>query len=145
MLAISPKGTVPVLQLKDGTVLEESLDIMNWAFGSPPWSLEDTQLITENDASFKQALDRYKYPGRYANELGISCREQGEIFLKKLEGKLNPFLAGKTASLTDLAIFPFIRQFALVDPEWFQRQPYPRLKIWLHFFMSSPLFVSFRQ
>ena len=139
MLEISPKGTVPVLQLEDGTILEESLDIMNWAFKAPPLPLEDTQLITENDASFKQALDRYKYPGRYS-EASDSYRNHCEAFLKKLEDRLNPFVTGNTASLTDMAIFPFIRQFAMVDPEWFKAQPYPGLKIWLDFFISSPLF-----
>lgn len=94
MLVISPKGTVPVLQLENGTVLEQSLDIMNWALDNPPLLLEDTQLITENDATFKQALDRYKYPGRYPEETGIDDRTQCELFLKKLEGRLTPFLTG---------------------------------------------------
>jgi glutathione S-transferase len=145
MLAISPKGTVPVLQLEGGTILEESLDIMDWAFQSPSLSLEDQQLVTENDTFFKYALDRYKYPGRYCEEPGISYRNQCEIFLSKLENRLNPFLAGNTVSLIDMAIFPFIRQFAMVDPEWFKAQPYPRLKTWLDFFVTSPLFQQVMQ
>jgi len=145
MLAISPKGTVPVLQLEGGVVLEESLDIMNWAFQAPALSLEDQGIITENDTSFKYALDRYKYPGRYFEEPGISYRKHCEAFLKKLEGRLHSFLTGNTASLVDMAIFPFIRQFAMVDPEWFKEQPYPRLKIWLDFLISISLFQQVMQ
>jgi glutathione S-transferase len=145
MLAISPKGTVPVLQLEEGTVLEESLDIMSWAFHMPPLSLEDQQIITENDTSFKHTLDRYKYPGRYGEESGISYRNQCETFLSKLENRLNPFLAETTISLVDMAIFPFIRQFAMVDSEWFETQPYPCLKIWLDSFISTPLFQQVMQ
>jgi glutathione S-transferase len=145
MLAISPKGTVPVLQLEGGAVLEESLDIMNWALQESSLSLEDQQFIMENDASFKYALDRYKYPGRYFEEPGISYREHGEAFLKKLEGKLHPFLAGSTISLLDMAIFPFIRQFTMVEPEWFKAQPYPGVKIWLTSLISSPLFQQVMQ
>ncbi len=140
MLTISPKGTVPVLQLKDETILEQSLDIMNWAFKRPVLSLEDLQLISENDTVFKQALDRYKYPGRYKEEMGINYREQCEPFLGKLEARLNPFLSGNSAALVDMALFPFIRQFVMVDPEWFDEQPYPGLKIWLDIFTSGTLF-----
>lgn len=140
MLAISPKGTVPVLQLQDGTVLEESLDIMNWALNTPNLSVKDQELITENDTTFKQALDRYKYPGRYSEETGINYREQCELFLAKLEVQLNPSLIENTSTFTDLALFPFVRQFSRVNPEWFNEQPYPILKAWLNFFSSNSLF-----
>lgn len=145
MLAISPKGTVPVLQLVDGTVLEESLDIMKWALHIPHLSLEETQVITENDTTFKRSLDRYKYPGRYLEEAGINYRGQCEQFLRRLEAQLNPFLTGNISTLTDMALFPFIRQFAMVDPEWFQAQSYPCLKTWLGFFIANALFQQVMQ
>lgn len=142
MLAVSPKGTVPVLQLADGMVLEQSLDIMKWALNQSPLTLEETQLITENDTVFKQALDRYKYykPDRDPEETPIHNLEHCEAFLRKLETLLHPFLTGNTAILADMALFPFIRQFAMVDPGWFEEQPYPRLKSWLDFFLISALF-----
>jgi glutathione S-transferase len=150
MLAISPKGTVPVLQLVDGTLLEQSLDIMKWALQDDSLPAEDDQLITENDTTFKKAWDRYKYPGRYPEEGGINYRDQGETFLKKLEGRLsaagpNAFLTGKALKLLDMALFPFIRQFVQVDPAWFEVQSYPHLKPWLDFFFSSPLFSQVMQ
>jgi len=140
MLAISPKGTVPVLQLEGGLIFEESLDIMKWAFNTPDLPLEEACLVTENDTTFKRALDRYKYPGRYPEEAEIDYREQCELFLKKVEAQLDPFLTETTARLIDLALFPFIRQFTMVDPAWFEAQPYPHIKNWLHFFISSALF-----
>jgi glutathione S-transferase len=151
MLAISPKGTVPVLQLGDGNVLEESLDIMKWALNISHLPSEETALITENDTTFKKALDRYKYPGRYPEDDGIDYRSQleyrnlCEFFLKKLEGQLLPFLTGTTATLIDMALFPFVRQFAMVDPVWFETQPYPRLKAWLDFWISGALFSQVMQ
>ncbi len=145
MLKSSPKGTVPVLQLNEERVLEQSLDIMNWALENPILSAKDTQLITENDTTFKQALDRYKYPGRYHEELGENYRHVGERFLKKIEDSLTPFLAGNTITLADMAIFPFIRQFSMVDLDWFEEQTYPRLKTWLAFFASNSLFEQVMQ
>jgi len=150
MLAISPKGTVPVLQLVDGTVLEQSLDIMKWALKDNTLTVEDAQLITENDTTFKKALDRYKYPDRYPEEDEVNYRDQGETFLKKLEGMLkatgpNSFLTGKAPRLLDMALFPFIRQFAQVDSAWFEAQSYPHIKPWLDSFISSPLFQQVMQ
>ncbi|MEI8295085.1 MAG: glutathione S-transferase [Alphaproteobacteria bacterium] len=145
MLAISPKGTVPVLQLADTTVLEQSLDIMKWALKDHHLSEKDAQLITENDTTFKHALDRYKYPGRYPDETGANYREFCRVFLDKLEALLNPFLTGTTVTILDMAIFPFIRQFAQVDPKWFEEQDYQRLKEWLNSLASSPLFEQIMQ
>ena len=97
MLEISPKGTVPVLQLADGTVLEESLDIMYWALEktqsdmipeSEKMRLETESLIARNDQEFKQALDRYKYPERFGETTGEAWRQQGEEFFSKLEHQL---------------------------------------------------------
>ena len=145
MLLISPKGTVPVLQLTDERILEQSLDIMKWAMKDILLSDQDVQLIHENDTVFVQALNRYKYPNRYPEEISTNHRENGELFLKKLEDRLIPFLTGDTLTLLDMAIFPFIRQFVIVDAAWFEKQPYPRLKVWLNSFTSNPLFEEVMQ
>lgn len=145
MLEISPKGTVPVLQLEDGTVLEQSLDIMKWALKITTLSLENESLISENDTTFKQALDRYKYPGRYSEEAGGNYRDYCEGFLKTIEARLNPFLTGKEVDLVDMALFPFIRQFVKVDLQWFAAQNYPSITTWLQLFSSSELFQNIMQ
>lgn len=154
LLQISPKGTVPVLQLPDGTVLEQSLDIMQWALmqNDPQgWLNADRDavqhLIAINDGDFKKALDRYKYPERYPEHSPAFYREQGEQFLQVLETALQQhrFLVSDTASMADVAIFPFIRQFAAVDAEWFAASAYPGLRIWLESWLDSPLFAEIMQ
>lgn len=157
MLYASPKGTVPVLVLPDGTVIDESLDIMRWALmqGDPEdWLIQGSgqaqladSLIAENDGSFKQALDRYKYFTRYPEQSREAYRAQGEVFLGKLEA-----LLGKTSHLcrhdlsyADIAIFPFIRQFASADETWFEGAPYPQLREWLGHLTSSSLFIGIMQ
>ncbi len=157
MLAISPKGTVPVLQLTNGKVLEESLDIMNWALDqndpsglvTHPDDLRQAmaELITENDKQFKQALDGYKYPDRLGEPSDIPWRQQGELFLAKLEKRLSqkPFLFTEQPSLADLAIFPFVRQFAHVDEEWFLASHYSHLIKWYQHFSNNPLFTEIMQ
>lgn len=151
MLQVSPKGTVPVLVLADGAVLEESLDIMRWALqqrDNDGWLDADSQLtarlIAENDGSFKQALDKYKYAIRFPEQPAESYRSQGELFLQKLEALLNQhrYLLEDRISQADIAIFPFIRQFATVDAAWFEKAPYPKLKGWLNEMVESVLFVS---
>ena len=155
MLSASPKGTVPVLVLPDSTVIEESLEIMRWALSQndpEDWLMtgraEQTQLaerlIAENDGNFKQALDRYKYSIRYPEQPRDVYREQGEIFLGKLETLLRnaPYVCRDTCSHADIAIFPFIRQFASADESWFEASPYPRLRHWLKGLIDSPLFIS---
>jgi glutathione S-transferase len=139
-LEISPKGTVPVLQFGDGRLLEESLDIMKWALNISRLPLEEAELIAENDTTFKKALDRYKYPGRYPEEEGLDYRSQCASFLKKLENHLTPFLISKVVTFNDMALFPFIRQFSLVDPDWFEAQAYPNLKAWLNSLITSTVF-----
>ena len=129
MLAISPKGTVPVLQLADGTILEQSLEIMKWALKDLPLCEDDATLIEENDTSFKHALDRYKYPGRYPQENDVTYRDLGELFLKKLEARLTSNIGNST--FLDMAVFPFVRQFSKVDEAWFETQKYPHLRNWL--------------
>jgi glutathione S-transferase len=149
MLEISPKGTVPVLLFLDGTVLEESLDIMRWALAQQDkdhWLAHyDTALINENDGDFKQALDHYKYAVDVLQK--AAHRMDGERFLQKLEARLqqHPYLCGAACSVTDIAIFPFIRQFAGADDEWFRQSPYPALRQWLSTLVQSELFTGVMQ
>ena len=153
MLAASAKGTVPVLVLPDATVLEQSLDIMLWALRrNDPlrWlapgagTLDDMLgLVAACDNHFKPQLDRYKYPGRYA-DASTGARELGAQFLLELEARLasgsGQQLFGARAALADAAVMPFVRQFAMVDSAWFERQPWPLLRAWLAGWTASPLF-----
>lgn len=154
MLKVSPKGTVPVLVLDDGKVIDESLDIMLWAVSQQDtarWLSVDAeiamQLIKENDTSFKSALDAYKYPERYPDKTQIAHRKNGEVFLISLENKLSqtPYLFGDRTSFADVAIFPFVRQFAAVDSTWFNQSPYDHLRDWLNQWLASDLFNSVMQ
>nr|WP_279655482.1 glutathione S-transferase [Pseudomonas petroselini] len=150
MLALSPKGTVPVLSV-DGEVIDESLAIMqwalaqhdpdNWLLGGDPAVLA---LVAENDQGFKYHLDRYKYAERYPEQPMDHYRAEGEVFLQKLEGLLTgrAYLLADHPSLADMALAPFVRQFAHVDRDWFAAAPYPRLQQWLERFLQSPLFVG---
>lgn len=152
MLAISPKGTVPVLQLVDGRVIEQSFDIMLWALAwndPQQWlqgekSLSDAAkvLIDTNDGPFKFWLDRYKYADRYPEHSAEYYRQQGEEFLQSLERLLGvqQYLVGASLSIADMAIFPFIRQFAAVDKAWFAASDYVRLQQWLDERLRSDLF-----
>ena len=158
MIQLSPKATVPVLLLESGEVLEESLDIMRWALqqrDADGWRLPGDQekrdameaLILVNDREFKQALDRYKYPERYPEFPVENYRQQGEVFLHMLEDHLlvSACLFGDALSMADIAIFPFIRQFAGVDSAWFNDAPYPRLRGWLEARVQSTLFTDVMQ
>ncbi|MFJ2332811.1 glutathione S-transferase [Pseudomonas helleri] len=148
MLALSPKGTVPVLACADGRVIEQSLEIMYWALAQHDpdnWLGPDSAaLIEENDQVFKVNLDRYKYAIRYPEQPMEHYRAQGAAFLQRLEVLLEqtPYLAGDTLSLADIALAPFVRQFAHVDRDWFEQAPYPRLNAWLERFLASELFIS---
>ena len=147
MLAASPKGTVPVLVLPDGDVIDESLDIMRCALGSndPEGWLRrnDVALIARNDTYFKHDLDRYKYPDRYDGD-ATSHRAAGLDFLHELEARLAHArqLCGQDRGFADAAIVPFVRQFAAVDREWFAAQPLPHLQAWLAGHLASPLFET---
>ncbi len=149
MLEISPKGTVPVLQTEDGQVIEESLDIMLWALSQndPGNWLENKdaalQLIAENDGPFKAALDRYKYPGRFEGEDCSGARDAGEAFLNKINEMISKEgqIFGAKATLADISIFPFIRQFAHVDKAWFDALPLKPLQDWLSGHLESDLFA----
>ena len=151
LLACSPKGTVPVLVLDDGEVIDESLDIMVWALSRKDpegWLNIDreaaTSLIDENDNEFKNYIDRYKYPDRYPEETRATYRAGGEIFLAKLESRLEkgPFLCENHLSLVDVALLPFVRQFAYVDIDWFQGSRYRSVNAWLQRFLESAQFAS---
>ncbi|MDX2348884.1 MAG: glutathione S-transferase [Porticoccus sp.] len=152
MLAASTKGTVPVLVLPDGSVLDESYDVMRWVLGiSDPdrwWETgpasEADVLIEQNDISFKVHLDHYKYADRHPQHTMEYYRTQAEGFLQILEAQLTTarFLLGEKISVADVSIFPFIRQFAFVDKSWFDQAPYPKLQNWLAYFLNSALFLS---
>lgn len=153
LLAASPKATVPVLITAENTVIDESLDIMLWALEqSDPHQYWQTltqiqrecalQLIKSNDGEFKYYLDRYKYADRYPEQTQLEYRQAAEKFLQILEQQLeqNNYLLGATISVADLAIWPFIRQFAFVDMDAFNTLPYPKLIAWLQHFLTADLF-----
>lgn len=154
MLALSSKGTVPVLSV-DGRVIDESLEIMRWALAQndpQDWLLKDdpqgqqhsAMLIEENDQVFKVHLNRYKYAERYPEQPMAFYRAEGEVFLRKLDELLEgrDYLLAEHPSLADVALMPFIRQFAHVDREWFGQTPYVRLQGWLQRLIESDLFTS---
>ena len=157
LLACSPKGTVPVLVLPDGRVIDESRDIMRWALlqadpdGWWPDSAvlqgEIIALLDENDDRFKADLDRYKYAVRHPEQPPEHYRAQGERFLDRLEQCLagSEYLLGNRMSMADTGIFPFVRQFAFVDKAWFDAAPYPQLQRWLQGLLDSDLFTGVMQ
>ena len=157
MLIASPKGTVPVLVLPGGQIIDESLDIMRWALAQndPDGWLnhpldEMLALIAGNDGHFKCALDRYKYPNRYPLEsngdkytFALAQRLDAASWLKTLEPRLSQgWLFGNQPSVGDMAILPFVRQFAHTDAAWFAAQPWPMLQAWLARFEASKLFET---
>ena len=146
---ISSKGTVPVLLLKDGEVLDESLDIMRWAIKQGEQKLyedklnEQNQLIKYNDTKFKYWLDRYKYHVRYLEHSREYYQRKCSKTLAEYDMRLreNAYLMGDRIGLADIAIFPFIRQCANVDQNWFNNK-YPNLNRWLEIWKQSRLFKS---
>lgn len=152
LLEVSPKATVPVLVDVDGTVIDQSLDIMLWALrhNDPlAWlspgrgdAAAMLNLIAECDGPFKQQLDRYKYPQRYDLPSGNEHRDDAVPWLQQLDLRLQeePFLFGNNAALADMAIAPFVRQFANTDRDWFGSQPWPQLQAWLDAWLATPLF-----
>ena len=153
LLEISPKGTVPVLRLPDGRVLEESLDIMYWALqqNDPDgWlhagdSAEQATLIARNDVDFKPLLDRYKYAERFPEKPAAVWRKAAiATHLADLDARLSgrAYLFGDTPSLADAALLPFVRQFAAVDAAWFDKARLPALRRWLKAWLDSPLFAA---
>ena len=156
-IEVSPKATVPVLVLPDGTVLEESLDIMLMVLGiNDPgnWLPQDDNrddvmaLIAENDGPFKDHLDRTKYANRFeakgeAVDTAVE-RDSAMAFIRKLNNQLaeQAFLYGSQPNLADMAILPFVRQFAHIDIDWFRAQPVGNVCRWLDGFLTSPLLKS---
>lgn len=169
MLAASPKGTVPVLVLPSGQVLEQSWDIVQWALTHESadaeaqawWSRaqtpENLELLHRNDGDFKHHLDRYKYPERFVQDVASTevtadrrayHREQAvAVLLDRLEHCLaeRDFLGGTQPCAADIGIFPFVRQFAAVDPVWFGTLPLGRVQAWLTHWLQSPLFEACMQ
>ena len=150
MLEASSKGTVPVLIDTNGRVIDESLDVMAWALDqhdSDHWlsgeGLQDP-LIDSCDNTFKHWLDRYKYAVRFPEHSEQWYREQGELFLDHLEHLLthHRYLRSDSLSAVDIAVMPFVRQFAGVDTNWWSERPYPRVATWLEQLLESDLFKS---
>ena len=153
MLAVSPKGTVPVLVLPGGSVLEQSLDIMRWAFAQTGdaegwWARsqnpDQQDLQAACDGPFKYHLDRTKYPERFADTQGpAQHRAQAvAVLLQALDERLRaaPHLGGQAPCASDIGIFPFVRQFAAIDPLWWAAQPLPAVQAWLTGWLAHPLF-----
>jgi glutathione S-transferase len=152
LLEASPKGTVPVLVLPDGKVIDESLAVMSWALAqhdAHPWlaGAQDPQLrqlVDLNDGPFKRALDAYKYPERHPSACALDHRAEGErVLVALLEQRLTGqrFLGGERPGLADVAIFPFVRQWAAVDAAWFEVSPWPEVRRWLQHWVNSPAFL----
>lgn len=143
----SPKATVPVLQLPDGQVIDQSIDIMHWALArSDPegWLMcDDAGLVAANDGPFKAHLDRTKYPDRHGSDPAVH-RAAALDWLHRLDRRLggSDQLCGATRGLADMAIVPFVRQFAAIDPAWFTAQALPHLRRWLDGHLQSPLFAA---
>lgn len=154
MLELSPKGTVPVLIYKD-LILDESLDIMNWAKENNNVSLKinsvdydlEKKIIEINDGEFKEKLDLYKYTSHQESELKEKYRYYCEGFIKTLDLRLKnqDYLLSNNLSYLDIAIFPFIRQFINVDLNWFEDSSYENLKVWVEKISKSELFKRIMQ
>lgn len=154
MLEASPKGTVPVLVLPDGRVIDESFEVALWALHESdpedwlaPWKYwrEDARtLIAQNDGPFKHHLDRYKYETRYEGADTLEHRAEGAKILSHLNDRLQPtgFLYNHQFSLLDAAILPFVRQFRIPDTDWFDAQDWPHLHRWLQDFLASDRFAT---
>ena len=151
---ISSDETVPVIMEADGTVIDESWDIVKWAVkkndpdgwqgDEGSFDIDAEMLVEINDYSFKADLDHYKYADRYPEHPMEYYRSEGETFLAELEERLSSsnYLSSDSLSISDIAVFPFIRQFASVDKTWFDSAPYPKVQNWLMLLLESELFIS---
>ena len=153
MFSASAKGEVPVLVLDDGTVIDESIDIMRWALNiNDPQDLlykhqsnlteEIENLIQHCDNEFVEALKKYKAASRYHDDAEVDHRQNCEVIIRDIENRLSKqkYIFGDKPSLADYAILPFIRQFSRVDRKWFIQSPYPKLRSWLERHYQNPLF-----
>ena len=151
-LVTSPKGTVPVLDLRDGKIIDESRDIMFWALvqNDPEGWLniwhrhpDMVELFFDKlDGPFKNDLDRYKYASRFDRSVARLHRDDGAQFLVTMNAMLEQtgVLSGSNLGIMDFASLPFVRQFRLTDPEWFDAQSWRHLSRWLNSFLHSKLF-----
>ncbi len=156
-LSVSPQGTVPVLVLADGSINNESWDIVKWAlqqndpdnwFGENEGDLLDAEILIEtNDFSFKEDLDHYKYADRFPEHSEQYYREACEEFIAELDDMLdeNKYLLADQLTLADIGVFPFVRQFSLVDKEWFDQLQYHNVRCWLQGLIDSKLFQQIFQ
>ena len=152
MLEYSAKGTVPVLILQDGKVIDESLDVIDWALNlndPDDWQRskdkeKTKELIKINDGEFKYHLDRYKYSKRYDNEDPEFHRKKCLKFIESINNELNnsEYIFDDNISYADIVLLPFIRQFRIADIDWFDALPYNNLKKWLSGFLDSTLLNS---
>lgn len=150
LIEASAKATVPVLVLADGRVIDESLAVIDWALqqhdpeGWADTTAETEALISQCDGSFKGWLDQYKYADRYPGQSPGYYREQAEVFIAGLEQRLaqQQYLGGATATRADVAVFPFVRQFAGVDPGWWQGAAYPEVRRWVGDWLASQAFTQ---
>jgi len=155
MIAVSPKGTVPVIVLTNGKVIEESLEVMLWALQqTDPADLlhchqdgalsEMLLLINEFDINFKISLEAYKCAKRYQEDNVAQCRAVCEQYIQQLEQRLteHAFLMSEEESLADIALIPFIRQFARIERQWYLQSPYPMVRRWLNGYLQSPVFTK---
>ena len=152
MLQYSAKGTVPVLILQDGKVIDESLDVIDWALNindPDDWQRskdkeKTKELIKINDGEFKYHLDRYKYSKRYENEDPEFHRKKCLKFIESINNELNnsEYIFDDNISYADIVLLPFMRQFRIADMDWFDSLPYDNLKKWLSSFLDSSLLHS---
>ncbi|BCA94539.1 glutathione S-transferase [Legionella antarctica] len=152
LLAASSKGTVPVLLFEDGRVIEQSMDIVIWALSqfdpdgwlSTEFKDKGNELIYLNDITFKPLLDHYKYPQKSEKKDPFYYREKAKTYLEQLNLLLknNGYLLANRISFADIALVPFIRQFYMVDKQWFEDSEYRHLQAWLHTFLNSELFLG---
>lgn len=155
MLLASPKGTVPVVVLSNDHVIEESLDVMLWALkrsdpddllrGAEAETLHDMlTIINDFDVEFKTRLEAYKCAKRYQEDNVTECRLACELYIQQLEERLtkHTFLLSEQESMLDIALMPFIRQFARVERQWYLQSPYPKLRQWLNSYLQSALFTK---
>ncbi len=152
MMEYSAKGTVPVLVLQSGKVIDESLDVIDWALNlNDPYNWKRSkdlgktkELIKINDGDFKFHLDRYKYSKRYENEDPNFHREKCLTFIKMINEELkdSKYIYDNEISYIDISLLPFIRQFRIADNDWFDELPYENVKSWLSNFIDSKLLKS---